>query len=74
MNYLFISQILQIIIATLLVILVLIQSKGGGLSSTFGGSITFYRSKRGVEKSVFVLTIVMGILLVVNSIIIVYLN
>jgi preprotein translocase subunit SecG len=74
MNYLYISQIAQIIVTVVLIVLVLIQSKGGGLSSAFGGSFTFYRSKRGVERSVFVLTIILGIFLAANSLIIVYLS
>ncbi len=74
MNALYISSVLQLVISILLVLLVLVQSKGGGLSSTFGGSITMYRSKRGVEKTIFTSTIVLGIALVVNSIVIVYLS
>lgn len=52
---------LQIIISVILVILVLIQSKGGGLGSAFGGSSQVYRSKRGVEKVINYLTIVIVI-------------
>ena len=62
-----IIQILQIIITLALTGLVLIQGKGAGLSSSFGGSFAFHRSKRGVEKVVLILTIVFGILLVINS-------
>lgn len=71
MNLLFIARIIQIVSAVFMIFLVLIQGKGGGLSSTFGGSISFYRSKRGVEKVIFYLTIFMGITLVVNSLIII---
>ncbi len=58
----------QIIIALTLIILVLLQSKGGGLSSTFGGSSQVYRSKRGVEKIVGYLTILTVILFFIFSI------
>ena len=37
--------------------LIMIQSKGGGLGATFGGFGGAYRSKRGVEKAIYFLTI-----------------
>lgn len=72
MNLLYIAKVLQIIVSILLVAFVLIQGKGGGLSSAVSGSITFYRSKRGIERTVFILTIVLGIVLIVNSLLILY--
>ncbi len=66
-----ISQIAQIIFSVILILLILIQSKGQGLSSTVAGSIGFYRSRRGLEKTVFIFTIVFGILLVANSLLLV---
>lgn len=41
----------------LLIIFILLQSRGVGLSSTFGGDGTFYRTRRGPEKLLFNLTI-----------------
>ena len=69
MNLSNIVGILQIIISTVLIMLVLVQGKGGGLSGTFGGSFTMYRSRRGVEKVVLFMTILFSGLLVVNSLI-----
>ena len=66
-----VSQKAQIVIAILLVGVVLIQSKGKGLSSTVGGSVGFYRSRRGLEKIVFIVTILLGILLIVNSLLLI---
>ncbi|OGC82581.1 MAG: preprotein translocase subunit SecG [Candidatus Abawacabacteria bacterium RBG_16_42_10] len=43
--------------AVLLVLFVLLQSRGVGLSSTFGGDGAFYRTRRGPEKLLFNLTI-----------------
>ena len=74
MNILSISKILQICLAALLIILVLIQSKSSGLSSSLKGSFSMYRSLRGVEKIVFVLTIIAGSLVVINSLVIVLLS
>lgn len=43
--------------ALLLILFILLQSRGVGLSSTFGGDGTFYRTRRGPEKLLFNLTI-----------------
>ncbi|MDO8522941.1 MAG: preprotein translocase subunit SecG [bacterium] len=43
----------QIAISALLIIVILLQQKGVGLGSTFGGSGQIYRSKRGLEKILF---------------------
>ncbi len=43
--------------AVLLVFFILLQSRGVGLSSTFGGDGAFYRTRRGPEKLLFNLTI-----------------
>jgi len=67
-------QLIHIILTLLIVGLVLIQSKGGGFTSNIGSSISFYRSRRGLEKVVFILTIVISILMVVNSLLLVILS
>ena len=54
--------ILQIIVSILLVVLILLQPRGVGLGSTFGGEGNVYFTKRGAEKIVFYLTIAMAIL------------
>ncbi len=74
MDILNISKTIQILAAIFITLLVLIQGKGGGLSSSFSSSINVYHSKRGFEKVVMIATIVLGVLLVVNSIIIVVLS
>lgn len=55
-------QIVQIIIAVLLMLAVLFQNRGVGLSGVFGGGGDVYRTKRGLEKKLFVLTIILAIL------------
>ena len=67
-------QVIQIIMALAMIGLVLIQSKGGGFASGVGSSISFYRSKRGLEKIVFIVTIVLAVLLVANSLALVLLS
>jgi preprotein translocase subunit SecG len=68
MNLLAICKILQMFTSIFVVVLVLIQSKGNGLSAGLKGSFSMYRSLRGIERLVFILTIVFGVVLVVNSV------
>ncbi|MBI4239468.1 preprotein translocase subunit SecG [Candidatus Uhrbacteria bacterium] len=49
--------LIQAIISILLIIAILLQSRGSGLSATFGGEGNVYRTKRGVEKMLFYATI-----------------
>ncbi len=55
-------QIAQIIIAVLLMVGILLQNRGAGLSGVFGGTGNFYRTKRGIEKKLFIATIILGVL------------
>ena len=63
-----IFPIIQIVITALLVAVILVQQRGTGLGSTFGGEAGVYRSKRGVERILFIATIVLAILFAVNAI------
>jgi preprotein translocase subunit SecG len=67
-SYLIISQI---VVAVALIIVVLMQVKGGGLGGIFGQSDGVYRTRRGVEKSLFQLTVVLAILFIIISIVVV---
>lgn len=63
-------DIAQIAIAVLLMVVVLTQSKGSGFSGAFGGDTSsIYRTRRGIEKTLFNFTIIVGIGFVVLSII-----
>jgi preprotein translocase subunit SecG len=53
--------IIQIILAVLMVIAILLQQRGTGLSSAFGGEGNVYRTKRGLEKIIFIATIILAI-------------
>jgi len=68
------SQTLQILFSLILVFFVLIQSKGKGFSNAFGSSSGMYSTRRGLEKAVFIMTIVLAILLVLNSMFLIFLN
>jgi protein translocase SecG subunit len=58
-----ILQIIQIIVALLLVISILLQAQGGGISPVFGGGGEMYRSKRNVEKLLIYATILFATIL-----------
>ena len=60
--------IAQIVVSILLITLIILQAKGVGLGRTFGGAGDFYKSRRGVEKIVFNLTVVLLITFLVTSI------
>ena len=62
---------LQIIFAVLLVAGILMQQSEEGLGSAFGGSSGGgnWRAKRGLEKQLFIGTIVVAILFVITNII-----
>lgn len=53
--------ILQVIISAILVALILLQERSSGLSGVFGGTGGFYQTRRGLEKIIFVATIVLAI-------------
>lgn len=55
-------KVAQIIIAILLMAAILMQNRGAGMSGVFGGGGGVYRTKRGIEKTLFIATIVLGIL------------
>lgn len=49
--------IVQFVSALFLVVVVLLSQRGTGLSATFGGEGNVYRTKRGLEKVLFIVTI-----------------
>ncbi|MDO8443829.1 MAG: preprotein translocase subunit SecG [Candidatus Azambacteria bacterium] len=61
-------SITQIIIATLLAGAILMQARGSGLSSVFGGESTFYHTRRGIEKFIFWATVILAVLFIATSI------
>ncbi|MCK5084203.1 MAG: preprotein translocase subunit SecG [Candidatus Pacebacteria bacterium] len=53
---------IQIIVSILLIIAILLQNRGAGLSETFGGSGNVYQTKRGFDKFLFIATVILAIL------------
>jgi len=63
-SYLVIAQIL---IAIALITVILFQVRGGGLGGIFGQPGSVYRTRRGIEKSLFYLTIILAVFFVAFS-------
>jgi len=57
----------QIIVSIALVVAILLQARGTGLSGTFGGDSAVYRSRRGIERRLWQFTIVLLILFILFS-------
>ena len=62
-------SIAQIVLSVILILVILLQVRGGGLGGIFGQSGSVYRTKRGVEKTLFQLTIVLVVLFIIISIV-----
>ncbi|MBI2639246.1 preprotein translocase subunit SecG [Candidatus Peregrinibacteria bacterium] len=60
--------IFQVVVSILLILTILMQEKGVGLSATFGGGGEFYRSRRGIDKLLFIFTAVLSLLFIGTSI------
>jgi preprotein translocase subunit SecG len=57
----------QIIVSIGLIVAILMQARGTGLSGTFGGDSSVYRSRRGVERRLWQFTIILLALWVLFS-------
>ncbi|MDP2730841.1 MAG: preprotein translocase subunit SecG [Dehalococcoidales bacterium] len=62
-------NIIQIVLSVALIMAILLQVKGGGLGGIFGQADTVYRTRRGVEKTLFQLTVVLVVLFIIVAII-----
>ena len=62
-------QVVQIIVSLALIVVVVMQSQGSGVGSLFGGSDGggVSRTRRGLEKTLYQLTIGLGIVFVFNA-------
>jgi len=58
-------DIAQIVVAALLVVGVLLQNRGSGLSSFLGGGGEFYATRRGLEKTIMIATIVFAAIFII---------
>lgn len=56
-------RITQIILSIFLIVAILLQARGTGLSQIFGGEGNVFRTRRGIEKNLFTFTIINAVLL-----------
>jgi preprotein translocase subunit SecG len=66
--------LVQSILAVALAVAILLQQRGAGVGGAFGGEVTAYRSRRGIERTLFRLTIVLAALWVTFSVLGLYLQ
>lgn len=62
-------SIAQIVLSVALILIILLQVRGGGLGGIFGQPDAVYRTKRGVEKTLFQLTIALVVIFIVLALI-----
>ena len=59
----------QVIVSIALMVAILLQARGTGLSGAFGGDSAVYRSRRGVERRLWQFTIALLVLFVAFSLV-----
>jgi len=59
--------VFQVIIGILLMAAVLLQARGASLGETFGGSGVFYGTRRGPERVLYYITVILAVLFVASS-------
>jgi preprotein translocase subunit SecG len=58
----------QILVAIMLTLVILLQAKGSGIGTALGGGTSSsFRTRRGVEKTLFQLTIFLAIIFLIIS-------
>lgn len=58
----------QIFVSLVLIGVLLLQARGSGFSATFNSDSSIYRTRRGVERTLFNVTIVLAVVFVIVSI------
>jgi preprotein translocase subunit SecG len=64
----FYINLIQIIISIALITVILLQAKGSGLGGIFGGDSSIYKTRRGVEKTLYQATIGLSVVFFAVSI------
>jgi len=62
-------SVAQIVLSIALILIILLQVRGGGLGGIFGQPDAVYRTKRGVEKTLFQLTIALVVIFIILALI-----
>jgi preprotein translocase subunit SecG len=67
-------NIIQIIISIALIILAVLQSRNSAVGRMFGGDSSIHRTRRGAEKTMFNVTIVLAVLFFITAFVSVLIN
>ena len=67
-------NIAQIVLSVALILAIMLQVKGGGMGGIFGQADSVYRTRRGIEKTLFQLTIVLAVIFIIISIVALRIN
>jgi preprotein translocase subunit SecG len=59
----------QILVSVVLIFVILLQAKGSGFGAGLGGTTSTYRTRRGLEKTLFQATIGLTALFILMSIV-----
>ena len=61
--------IVQVAVGILLMVAILVQARGASLGEAFGGSSAFYGTRRGSERTLFIITVVLSTLFVLMALV-----
>ena len=61
-------NVITVLSAALMILFILIQTRGSSLGAAFGGDTSYYRSRRGAEAVIFNATIVFAVIFVLSVI------
>ncbi len=62
-------NVAQIVLSVALILVILLQVRGGGLGGIFGQADTVFRTRRGVERTLFRLTVFLVVMFIIVSIV-----
>jgi preprotein translocase subunit SecG len=67
-------SIAQIVLSVALILAIMLQVKGGGMGGIFGQADSVYRTRRGIERTLFQITIVLAVIFIIISIVALRIN
>jgi protein translocase SecG subunit len=68
-----ILTVVQILLATLIIVMIMLQNRGGGLGTAFNSDVMVFRARRGTEKLLLYGTVVSVTLFLFLSLVLVWL-
>ncbi|MBU1092409.1 preprotein translocase subunit SecG [Patescibacteria group bacterium] len=66
--------IIQVVLAFILMAAILLQGRGASLGEAWGGSSAFYTTRRGADRTLFIITIVVAVIFVVLAVLSLFLK